>query len=144
MEMNIARDLESQLTEFNQAIKVFGKDIEKIYVQSIRLSLRDLLKELKNNAPVDTGATKRALGIIGRQNRVSIGVRPGMFEAKKGNIQPRYYSRNEEVRKPWFRPTWDRHSQNIERKLLENLQPAVERVAKNIEKRVEKKQKKSN
>jgi hypothetical protein len=139
MQTRIDNSINSQINEFNNLLQKFGKDAEKILVQSIRIGLKDFLKDLKNNAPVSTGATKRSLGIISRKNRVTIGLRPGLYGTNEGNIQPRFYGRVEEQRKPWFEPTWNRHEPTIENKIIDSLEPAMIQVAKNIEKRVSKK-----
>lgn len=116
----------------NRAIKQIGdKDAKKAVRKATRASAKVFAKELKKNAPVDTGELKKSIKVrAAKRSRKYIGVNATVgldTDAFYGNFiefgakGPRGWHKGDLQAKPWIVPSYDNKRKEAERAFLDTM-----------------------
>ena len=125
-----------QVRMLNAEMEKFSNDSLAMMQQSIKLAIRPILKEMRNEAPVKTGATKRALGIIQRKDKIILAVRANKDYGATGGLKPAIYAPYADRKKPWFTRIWRREEPTIDKTIADSMGKAVEKVKKSIQRKM--------
>ena len=128
----MAITFENQVRRLQADLTRLGVDVANKQRDAVRQSLRRILPEMRASAPVETGATRRALAV--HSPRVSLG-RTLSLEVRDIEIKgrrPYWYAPYEDARKPWFSRIWSKHEQHMPRYIAEQLEKIVETERKRI------------
>lgn len=123
---------ENQVRRLQADLTRLGVDVANKQRDAVRQSLRRILPEMRASAPVETGATRRALAV--HSPRASLG-RTLSLEVRDIEIKgrrPYWYAPYEDARKPWFTRIWSKHEQHMPRYIAERLGKIVEKERQRI------------
>ena len=123
---------ESQIRKLQADLVQLGSDVANKQRDAVRQSLRRILPEMRANAPVETGATKRALAVHSPRSSLGRTMSLEVRDIEINGRRPYWYAPYEDARKPWFSRIWYKHEKHIPRYIAEQLEKVVETERKRI------------
>ena len=128
----MAIPFEMQVCRLQADLVRLGTDVANKQRDAVRKSLRQILPEMRANAPVETGATRRAIAVHSPRSSLGKTLSLEVRDIEINGRRPYWYAPYEDARKPWFSRIWSKHEQHMPRYIAEQLEKIVETERKRI------------
>jgi len=87
---------------------------------SLRHAVKPLQTDLRDAAPVRTGATRRSIRNVSRRDGLMVGVRPNFVDPRTEK-KPTIYAARVNANTDWFGGIWKTHEFKVQSKLMKSL-----------------------
>jgi hypothetical protein len=128
----MAITFENQVRRLQADLTRLGVDVANKQRDAVRQSLRRILPEMRANAPVETGATKRALAVHSPSSSLGRSMSLEVRDIEINGRRPYWYAPYEDARRPWFSRIWSKHEQRMPQYISDQLEIIVEKERQRI------------